>query len=317
MILYSENVMNQGGIIIRLLQLRYFLTTAELQNITQAAKKLHVSQPSLSRTIIELENELDCNLFIRNSRSIILSEKGKYFYQKIKNSLNIIDSAVQKVSTDKNPYKQVISLRCEKSSQIIPAVMNNLKSSLPNVDIQLVQRGLEDDWMDHCDFEFSTQKIKSNKNFLLLKEEIFVAVSKKSSLAAQKNIALQDLKYQNIIMSQPNPLRNVIESFFSKNNITLKPKFVTSDIATQHALTKSNFGVCFVPQHTWLYSDFSDTCLLHLSPQKIFRNVYLSFYPSKANKKYHAQAQKIIIDYFKKLEQSKTASRPSIITVNE
>ncbi|MFT8749338.1 LysR family transcriptional regulator [Liquorilactobacillus nagelii] len=288
---------------IRLLQLRYFTITAELQNITQSAKKLHISQPSLSRTIIELEKELNCNLFIRNSRSIILSEKGKHFYRKVKSSLNILDTAVQEVQTSQSPFEKVISLRCEKSSQIIPAVMQNLKQRLPNVDIQLVQRGFEDDWLDHCDFEFSTQKIKNNKNILLLKEEIFLAVSLESDLATHDFVELTDLKEQKIIMSQPNPLRSIIENFFAKNNITLRPRFVTSDITTQHQLAKSNFGVCFVPQYTWLYSDFSDTILMHLGPQKLFRNIYLSFPPSKANKKFHAQVMELIIRYFKNITE--------------
>ncbi|KRM85803.1 LysR family transcriptional regulator [Liquorilactobacillus vini DSM 20605] len=274
---------------------------AELENMTQAAKELHISQPSLSRTISELENELNCQLFIRNSRSITLNENGKYFYHKIKNALNIIDLASQEVSSQDEAYDQVISLRCEKSSQIIPAVMKYLKNALPSIKILLVQRGLEDDWMNHCDFEFTTQKIKNNKNFLLLKEEVFVAVSKSSNLSNKKSMKFQDLKYQNIVMSRPNPLRSVIENSFKENGVSIKPKFVTSDISTQHALIKNNFGIGFVPQYSWLYNDFSDTCLLSLSPQKVYRNIYLSYYPSKTPKKYHEQVRKLILKYFKKM----------------
>lgn len=262
---------------------------------------MHISQPSLSRTILELENELNCQLFIRNSRSITLNENGKYFYQKIKSALNIIDLASQEVSSQDNTYDKVISLRCEKSSQVIPAVMQYLKNALPNIKILLVQRGLEDDWMNHCDFEFSTQKIKNNKNFLLLKEEVFVAVSKNSNLSSKTAIKFQDLKYQNLIMSRPNPLRSVIESSFKENGVSIKPKFVTSDISTQHELIKNNFGIGFVPQYSWLYNDFSDTCLLSLFPQKVYRNIYLSYYPSKAQKKYHEQVGELILKYFKKL----------------
>ena len=45
-------------------QIKYFLTVAEERNITKAAKKLHLSQPPLSRALIDLEKEFNCNLNI-------------------------------------------------------------------------------------------------------------------------------------------------------------------------------------------------------------------------------------------------------------
>lgn len=64
------------GIFMEITHLRYFKKTAELEHITKAAQELHVAQPSLSRTISMLEDELKVKLFNRKGKSIELNEYG-------------------------------------------------------------------------------------------------------------------------------------------------------------------------------------------------------------------------------------------------
>ena len=59
--------------------LRYFAAVAEFRNVTQAARRLHVAQPALSRQIQDLEEELGLKLVERSSRGIKLTEAGKFF----------------------------------------------------------------------------------------------------------------------------------------------------------------------------------------------------------------------------------------------
>ena len=59
--------------------LKYFIAVAEEENISRAAEKLHVAQPSLSRQIRDLEEELGIALFERTPRSIKLTEGGRFF----------------------------------------------------------------------------------------------------------------------------------------------------------------------------------------------------------------------------------------------
>ena len=56
--------------------LRYFLTVAKEQNFTKAAEQLHITQPTLSRQLAALEEELGADLFVRSGRSITLTDEG-------------------------------------------------------------------------------------------------------------------------------------------------------------------------------------------------------------------------------------------------
>ena len=60
----------------RILQLRYFATIAQLENVSQAAKHLHVSQSSLSKSLALLEEEMGASLFTRNGRKLTLNAAG-------------------------------------------------------------------------------------------------------------------------------------------------------------------------------------------------------------------------------------------------
>ena len=57
--------------------LKYFLTIAREENITRAAEQLHITQPTLSRQIMQLEEELGVRLFQRNRVNVVLTEEGR------------------------------------------------------------------------------------------------------------------------------------------------------------------------------------------------------------------------------------------------
>ena len=65
-------------------QIRYFLTVAELGNLTAAASQLFVAQPALSRQIAQLESELGFALFDRNPRGVTLTSAGKLYRDRVR-----------------------------------------------------------------------------------------------------------------------------------------------------------------------------------------------------------------------------------------
>lgn len=72
--------------------LKYFLAVARYGNITRAAEELHLTQPTLSRQLNELENELGRQLFIRGKRKVMLTEEGEFLKARAKEIIALSDS---------------------------------------------------------------------------------------------------------------------------------------------------------------------------------------------------------------------------------
>lgn len=77
--------------------LRYFLAAADQQSISGAAQKLHVTQPTLSRQFMELEEELGHTLFVRSNRKLRLTPKGELFYERARSIVNLFDRTKEEI----------------------------------------------------------------------------------------------------------------------------------------------------------------------------------------------------------------------------
>ena len=91
-----------------LLALRYFCHVAETESVTASASQLYISQPALSKMILQLERELGTSLFDRNGRQLTLNRTGKAFYQKVQSALLQIDDAVAEAEENgKNGHTRI------------------------------------------------------------------------------------------------------------------------------------------------------------------------------------------------------------------
>lgn len=88
--------------IMDLRQIRYFITVAEERNITRAAEKLNLSQPPLSRALMELEDELGCPLLIRGKRHVTLTPEGLALKRRGEQLLALSDMTKAEISEMKN-----------------------------------------------------------------------------------------------------------------------------------------------------------------------------------------------------------------------
>ena len=77
--------------------IKYFLTVAQTNNITHAAQQLHITQPTLSRQMIDLEKELGVTLFDRKQRRMALTSEGVLFQQRASTILSLLDQSLSAV----------------------------------------------------------------------------------------------------------------------------------------------------------------------------------------------------------------------------
>ena len=121
--------------------LKYFLAVAEELNFTKASEKLYISQPPLSRQIIELEEELQAKLFIRNNKKVELTEAGKYFEKEVKalfQNLERISIKTKKIAENVSGEFRIAYISSIYSS-VISELIKHLKLKFPYVNFKLFE----------------------------------------------------------------------------------------------------------------------------------------------------------------------------------
>ena len=88
--------------------LKYFLMVAREENITKAANLLHITQPTLSRQLIQLEEELGVTLFQRSKHRIILTEDGMLLRRRANEIISLMEKTQQELTKECDPNAFVI-----------------------------------------------------------------------------------------------------------------------------------------------------------------------------------------------------------------
>ena len=120
--------------------LRYFVAVAETESLTLAAKaKLHTSQPSLSRQIRDLEEEVGAPLFTRGARGIELTPAGRVFLDHARSVLSQVATATEAARRVAHPAKPcfVMGFLTGHELRWMPEALKILPDELPNVDVMI------------------------------------------------------------------------------------------------------------------------------------------------------------------------------------
>jgi DNA-binding transcriptional LysR family regulator len=119
--------------------LRYFVAVAEMENVSRAAQRLHVSQPALSRQIRDLEDDLGFMLLERGPKSVRLTSAGRVFLREAKAVLARADEAVEKGRAEAGAVQGELSVGYAPSPtvQILPRTLREFQSKFPRVRVVL------------------------------------------------------------------------------------------------------------------------------------------------------------------------------------
>ncbi len=119
--------------------LRYFLAVAREENMTEAANVLHVTQPTLSRQIADLERELGVTLFQRSNRSCTLTGEGMRLRQRAEEIISLVDRAQAELSDDQGGLSGVIRIGAGETQamRFVLQVFAGLHRDHPDVTVEL------------------------------------------------------------------------------------------------------------------------------------------------------------------------------------
>ena len=118
--------------------LRYFVAVAEMENVSRAALKLHVSQPALSRQIRDLEDEIGFCLLERTAKSVRLTDAGRAFLDNARALLQQADEAVTKARAvaRAEPTELHVGYSPMPTAEILPKILRTFQRAMPNMHVR-------------------------------------------------------------------------------------------------------------------------------------------------------------------------------------
>src|SRR5579864_7101266 len=240
--------------------LRYFVAVAEAGNLTVAAEqKLHTSQPSLSRQIRDLEDEVGAQLLTRRARGIDLTPAGRAFLDHARVVLSQAEAAGEAARRVVHPAKPCFTMGFLTGHELtwMPEALRILRDELPNIDVMissqyspLLAEGLSKGKIDAAFLR--REKGAPGLAFrLLVREPLMVILPSDHTLAALKAISPKDLEGETfVIVSGTAPvLRAVIDNYLKRTGINIKPAHEADNVTMGLSLIVSTHGVGLLPAY--------------------------------------------------------------------
>lgn len=269
-----------------ILQLKYFQHTARSENISHTAHSFMVPPSSVSASIKKLEAELGVKLFDRGANSLKLNENGKIFLRAVDASEKEINKAKIEILNNMSTQSGEIRLLILTNRSRVTDAIAKFKSEYPDVAFSITHNGYFDfDNYSKFDIIISDRDIDlemfETRDFV--REEVFLAVHKKSSLANLKSIGLKNLKDAKFIsMPKGSSIRDLLERMFKKFDLIPEIVIESEDPHFVCKYLKMGLGVALFPSVSWKKQVTDDIRLIKIN-EGIYRNSYMYVNKSTSN----------------------------------
>ena len=212
---------------------KVFYKVAELKSITKTAEYMHISQPAISKTIRNLEEELNTPLFTRTRKGVVLNEAGDKIFLNVKQAFTLLEEAEIKISEFNNMQNGTIKLGISTTlaKKYLIKYIKNFHSLYPNITIDIYTdptkkliESLKNGELDFIIGKFPTKK-ETGLNYLKLGSSKYIFVTNVDYYSKlNKNISAQELtQYPLLLQKSPSNSRATAEKYFSNLNIKIDP----------------------------------------------------------------------------------------------
>ena len=203
--------------------LKYFLMVSREENITKAANLLHITQPTLSRQLRQLEEEFDVKLFDRGTHNVTLTEEGMLLKRRAQEIVSLAEKTKQEFNKEKDNLTGEIAIGCGEihGMNILSEIMNSFREEYPLVTYEIysgnadiIKEKIENGTLDMGLLIEPVDISKYEFVRIPIKEEFGLFVRKDSPLTSKEYITPEDLLNLPIISPKRYLEQNEISSWF-------------------------------------------------------------------------------------------------------
>ncbi|GED60675.1 LysR family transcriptional regulator [Brevibacillus formosus] len=288
-----------------LLQLQYFLTVARMEHVTEAARSLHVTQSSLSKTIQRLEEDLGVPLFDRTGRKLRLNEYGSKFLCRVERALFELEQGKLELRDLSNPEHGTLELAVTTASTL-PNILREFRKKRPDIQfhvqmlttqemVTLLHRG-------EVDFCLSSPPIQDDdiECQIVFIDPILVAVPRRHRLADRSIVSLTELKDESFVgVKKGYGTRDFVDAICKSAGFAPTYVYEGDEPARLIQLVEAEIGIAFIPSTA--RDSREQIKYLQVENHELVREIALLWHRSRYISRAAQEFREVVVDYFEAL----------------
>lgn len=256
--------------------MQYFLAVAKEQNITKAAKVLHITQPTLSRQMAMLEKEIGATLFIKGSRPLSLTNEGYLLRRRAEEVLDLLAKTEAEVSCGKEELEGTVTIGCgeiaavqylakiiEKFHEIHPLVVFDIYAANADQIRQRMDEGLSD-----IGLLLEPSDIEQYEYIRMPVTEKWAAIVPSCvPLAKRNSVTAEELAKVRVIMPSRKKVHAEVANWFGKHYEHLNIAAVSNLSTNSALLVEAGLGYALTTEGALPFLKESRIRMIPLSPE--------------------------------------------------
>lgn len=256
--------------------LRYFIAVFEEQNITRAAQRCHVSQPSISSAIKQLEEMLDVSLFKRSKQGVEITDEAHHLYPRAKRLLDQAHTIEDLFKGDDEEQHITIGVFPDLSPRRLAEVLEKMRLQLPNLTPKLVDVNAE------CDLRMTVDVLRNQgETWVPLWEEDYILCMRPDhELATREFVLPEELHQFDFIECPPCEAHQQTIGLLACSDLRMNIVASGEHKSQVMHLVQAGYGISFLPDG--VLETAHDLVTVPLRAPRMFRRVGFTYSSDKS-----------------------------------